>query len=80
MAATDSEQTSRLRQLVELRLGGSLEKFVVARLAEKGWRAIAVDVERATGITVSHQTLRNWFASRVEVSTTVRIKSAADAA
>ena len=80
MNETSTEQASRLQQLVELRLGGSLESFVVARLAEKGWRAVAVDVERATGVTVSHQTLRNWFASRVEVSTTVRVKPTADAA
>lgn len=55
-----------LAQLVEHKLGRSLTKYVKARQVEGfGWRRIAEDVRRETGVTVSHETLRAWFAPEV---------------
>ncbi len=53
-------------QLIEVRLGGDLTKFVDDRLnTGMGWRRIAEAVTERTGVTVSHETLRSWFAERV---------------
>lgn len=52
-----------MRQLVELTLGRDLQQYVRIRQAEGlGWRRIADDVKRDTGLSVSHEALRSWFA------------------
>ena len=48
--------------LLETRLGESLEEYATAaRAAKRSWFAIAVELSQRTGITVTEQTLRNWF-------------------
>lgn len=67
-------QPTALYQLIEARLDGSFADYVAAGLtARKSWRTIAAEIERETGCTVSFETLRNWFADRIEVTTTVRV-------
>lgn len=53
---------SRTAQLIELKLGRSLAKYVEARRVEQmGFRRIAEEIKKDTGIDVSHETLRGWF-------------------
>jgi hypothetical protein len=50
------------RQLVDTKLGGNLDGLVAGlRLGGWGWRKIAVEVTKRSGVDVSHETLRNWF-------------------
>lgn len=53
-------------QLVEDRLGQPLDAFIASRykpyIRGFGWRVVAADIEQETGIVVSHETLRSWFA------------------
>ncbi len=53
-------------QLIEERLDGTLEEFVRTRrplTPPASWRQIAADIKDATGVTVSHESLRAWFNS-----------------
>lgn len=58
-------QSSSKRLLIEDRLGRPLAEFVAERhrpyVHGSGWRRIAADVLDATGVGVSHETLRAWF-------------------
>jgi hypothetical protein len=65
-------QPSPLYQLLEARLNGSLADFVAARWPLKGWRKVAEELSQETGVAIGHETLRLWFAGRIEVTTTVR--------
>lgn len=59
---------SQLYDLIEERLGGpTLAEYVAANYAEMGWRAMARDLHRKTGISISYNTLRAWFADRITV-------------
>lgn len=73
-------QPTPLYRLVEARLGGegSLTQYVEERRATTSWRAMAVDLSERTGESVTYETLRLWFADRIE--TTVTVKPAAGAA
>lgn len=71
-------QPTPLYQLVEARLGGSLEEYVAERRATTSWRAMAADLTERSSVQVTYETLRGWFADRIE--TTVTIKPAAGAA
>lgn len=55
--------------LLERKLGGDgkLAEFVAERRATKSWTAIAQELSAQTGMRVSDETLRCWFASRVRV-------------
>lgn len=58
---TDMRQTP-LQQLVDLKLGGNLRGFVLARRTEgQDWRSIANTISQETGQSVSHESLRSWF-------------------
>jgi hypothetical protein len=52
-------------QLIDLKLretGRSLPTYVKARQLEGfGWRRIAAEIKRDTGVIVSHESLRSWF-------------------
>ena len=49
-------------RLLDHLLPNGLAFFVGARRgAGKSWRAIAAEVREATGIAVSHESLRLWF-------------------
>jgi len=56
-----------MRELVELKLppGRTLASYVaVKRRQGIGWRRIADDLHRDTGVMVSFATLRRWFPER----------------
>lgn len=65
-------QRSDRYQLIESRLDRPLVDFVAERRRVDGppfrpaasWRAIAVEIEQITGITVNPESLRLWFADR----------------
>lgn len=62
----DVRQTP-LSQLLELKLDGSLRDHIhKARAASKDWRAIAAELTEVTGVQVSYETLRSWFADELE--------------
>jgi len=49
-------------ELVQLRLGRSLQAYVEAARKERlSWRTIATDLSAVSGVTVSWETLRDWF-------------------
>lgn len=57
---------THLQQLLEAKLGRDLGQYVRIRQAEGlGWRRIADDLKRDTGLSVSHEALRSWFAEDV---------------
>jgi hypothetical protein len=64
-------QPSVLYQLVEARLDGTLVEYVTEHRASMSWRAMAADLSGRTGVTVTHQTLVNWFADRIQTTVTV---------
>ncbi len=64
-------QPSPLYRLLEDRLGEPLAEHVAARRAGETWRAIAADLSTRTGVTVSWETLRLWFADRIVTETRV---------
>lgn len=62
---------SQLYRLIEERIEGTLADYVAARWPLKGWRKIASEIHADTGISISHQSLRDWFAGRITVETKV---------
>jgi hypothetical protein len=60
-------EPSRLYMLIERRLRGTLDDFVASRRATCSWTSMAAEIKTLTGIEVSDETLRRWFASRIEV-------------
>lgn len=60
--------------LIERKLDGTLADFVAARVVAKSWTAMAAELQELTGYKVSHETLRRWFAGRIEVVSTVVVK------
>lgn len=67
-------QPTPLYRLVEARLGGegALDEYVAANRASSSWRTMAADISERTGETVTYETLRSWFADRIETTVTVR--------
>lgn len=65
-------QPTPLYQLVEARLGGSLEEYVAERRATTSWRVMAADLTERSGVQVTYETLRGWFADRIETTVTIR--------
>jgi hypothetical protein len=59
---------------IEQRLPGTLAKFVEQHYAGSSWTALAAKLEAITGIGVSDETLRRWFADRIEVKTKVTVR------
>lgn len=60
-----------LKSALEKLLGedDTLEAFVRTRRAEgTSWRQISVDLHNATGVLVTHESLRAWFPDDVEAS------------
>jgi len=50
-------------QLLQVRLGRDLAEWVAAKRKDgESWRAIASDATAITGLPVSHETFRAWFA------------------
>lgn len=61
-------QPTPLFQLAEARLGSSLDAYVAERRATTSWRAMAADLTARTGVQLTGETLRVWFADRIEVT------------
>ena len=64
---------SRLYNLIEERLDGTLAELIEARRPATSWRDIAAEVTEKTRIPVSDEALRLWFADRITVETVVRV-------
>lgn len=73
-------QPSVLYQLVEARLGGSLVEYVAERRATTSWRAMAADLTERAGVQITYETLRGWFADRVQTTITIADTPSAGAA
>jgi len=57
-----SEETPK-RQLIDIRLGGRLDQLVEdRRQAGASWRRIAHEISKASKVSISFETLRDWFA------------------
>jgi hypothetical protein len=52
--------------------GEGIDSFVAARRPGKSWREIADELRELTGVEAHTETVRLWFADRIEVSATVR--------
>lgn len=67
-----TQQPSRLYQMIEDRLEGqTLAEYVAQNKVHKTWRELAADLNEKTSAGVSHETLRLWFARRIQ--TTIRV-------
>jgi hypothetical protein len=50
-------------QLIEHKLGRDLGQYVAEmQTRDLGWRRIAQQIREDTGVVVSHESLRSWFA------------------
>lgn len=63
---SNAHRTGLYRE-IEDKLGSSLEEFVQSRRPATSWRLIAREVESATGIALTDETLRVWFTYRRQV-------------
>lgn len=66
-------QPSALYQLAESRLDGTLADWVAANKGSDGWKVLAPKLSAEVGITVSAETLRLWFADRIQTQTIVTV-------
>lgn len=56
---------TRTRHLVDLALDGNLDSIVAdRRAAGLSWQAISDEVHDATGVRITGESLRQWFAER----------------
>lgn len=74
------KQPTPLYRLVEDRLDGSLAEYVAQRRATTSWRTMAADLTAQTGVHVTYETLRGWFAHRIRTTVTTVTVDAAGAA
>ena len=59
--------SSHTAQLIDLKLSGTLAHLVTSgRRDRKSWRQLALEIRDRTGIDVTHETLRSWFADLPE--------------
>lgn len=58
------------RDLAEKHLG-TLADFVANRRATNSWTAIAAELTQVTGREVSDETVRRWFADRIQIEVKV---------
>jgi hypothetical protein len=64
-------EPSQLYRLIEERLPGTLAELIEQRRPYTSWKAIAAEIHQTTGISVSWQTLSNWFAARIQIEVKV---------
>ena len=56
---------TRTRQLVDLALDGQLDAIVAERrTAGSSWQSISDDIHNKTGVRITGESLRQWFAER----------------
>ncbi len=61
-------QSTPLSMLIDTRLGGGLRDYVIkARERGADWRSIAAEISDLADRTVSHETLRSWFADEADL-------------
>lgn len=63
----NEERPSRLYRMIEARLDGTLAEYVEKSRPSTSWRDMAADLTSRTGIEVSYEALRSWFADRLVV-------------
>jgi hypothetical protein len=71
MSEAATPQPSRLYRLIEERLDGTLAEYVAARRPTASWKTMAAELTETTGIEVSWESLRTWFADRIQIRVTV---------
>ena len=55
--------TSHTAQLIDLKMSGTLAHTVASgRRGGLSWRRLSLEIRDRTGIDVTHETLRGWFA------------------
>lgn len=65
-------QPSVLYQLVEARLDSTLADYVAGQREKSvSWRNMAADLRGRTGLPINHETLRLWFADRLQTKVVV---------
>jgi hypothetical protein len=65
-------QPSVLYQLIDSRLADGLPRLIEQRRPGATWQEIADEIEQITGQPVNRETLRLWFADRLEVRAFIR--------
>lgn len=71
MSEAAHPQPSRLYRLIEERLDGTLAEYVASRRPAASWKAMAAELTATTGVEVSWESLRTWFADRIQIQVTV---------
>lgn len=69
-----ADTPSALYRLIEQKLDGTLAEFIAARRPTQSWRNIAAELTEKTGVEVSWETVRGWFADRIEIRTEVTVR------
>lgn len=69
-----AQTPSKLYRMIEERLDGTLAEYIAAQRPQRSWRQIAAELQEATGIEVSWESLRSWFVDRIEVRTEVTVR------
>jgi hypothetical protein len=64
-------EPTQLYRLIEERLDGTLAEFVAAKRPHTTWRQMASEITQLTGIEVSSEGLRQWFADRIQIEVKV---------
>jgi stalled ribosome rescue protein Dom34 len=59
-------------RLIEDRLHVPFVDYVAERRPHTSWRTLAAEITSTTGVRVTHEVLRRWFADRIAVDVTVR--------
>ena len=71
MDVTVASSTTRLYRAIEVHLDQPLAQYVAENKSTKSWREMANDLTQRTGVEVSYEALRKWFAHRITVKTVV---------
>jgi len=64
-------QPSVLYQLLEARLDGTLAEYVAEHRASTSWRTMAANLTECTGVPINAETLRLWFADRIQTTVVI---------
>jgi citrate lyase beta subunit len=70
--AQSAPSQTPLYQLVETRLGRPLVDYIAENKPTRSWKWMAADLTERTTTQVSWETLRLWFADRIQVEVTVK--------
>lgn len=74
-------ERSTLYRLIEARLAPtSFEDFIAARRPTKSWQSIADEITEQTGVDLTKEVLRRWFADRISYEVKIAPAGPASAA